>query len=964
MADFTELGAFCSTAETFWENNTLPDGERVILVEAMSQDLRVTLRNLTLANALRRIVPARLVVYTGADNDWRSILWTTFDADTLTTLARAYGATDVFDVHALVDSLIGSEPPAGFTVAGKTFSAADLRTGIEPAVLEDLVHATAARVYQAPRIPAGERSSARYRHIEARSRKFSEVYDALCAAFDPIALVTSHVDYNHWGLAVESARRAGVPVVHVQSTGTMKAYTLFPGSTVGGLSYRAELTKQIGAYFAQCVWPRRKELKHAAELVTWRNKGNLGRPSWWRGMGAVSAMELRTDAERELIRQHALDRAGFDRDKPVVAVYNHAISDALNTNVEVFPDLAAWFEETVSFAVDHDDVNWLFIDHPSQDKYDITGFFDKIAAEHGKYGHLAFVRSMDLSKNLMWSMVDLGVTVRGSVSNELPAFGIPCIQAGWSEWSDIGFTMVASDVADYRRLLTDSIGALKAGQPLLTEEQIDKARLWMWFYRSATDVPSVFVQQWELGEGDELFRTLKMSMQYVESDDDPVFEAVQRMWTRQEPLLTRFDMRTGDLGDSGAEPDSSAVVTAPQRPQLTTAYDRTVQPLEVPASLVRGDLPALQVVDGFARGAAIPGRFTRSPGLVGVKVAPLEGSDVLRVTATLMIDKASAAWWRDRVPADVQPREPERPRILLVRAQGRTRTATVLHTTPDAPGQVAVTFEVDAAELAGAELLVLEFCDLPPAAMARLADVATGHALVGIGLKEVRVEQATEVAPDEAGAMPAYGGFLVVAESSDRWRFRPVPTRPPARSEQPGQAGAAKGLIPPRPTDEPVVPPSQHTLPPPDPKTRVGRWAAGMRLRVAAEGRIDGTDRGKPPRPPDEAPHGGTPRPAKETRRAAGFDQSDVLPALVRDLVREYRIKAQAIGLVSDSETSVKVRATDDGDIELVAAKPLRELSLLRVQVVQDELLLAPELGRYGVEWHPVTSAGTTRHQE
>ena len=80
--------------------------------------------------------------------------------------------------------------------------------------------------------------------------------------------------------------------------------------------------------------------------------------------------------------------------------------------------------------------------------------------------------------------------------------------------------------------------------------------------------------------------------------------------------------------------------------------------------------------------------------------------------------------------------------------------------------------------------------------------------------------------------------------------------------------------------------------------------------------------------------------------------------------MREYRIKAQAIGLVSDSETSVKVRATDDGDIELVAAKPLRELSLLRVQVVQDELLLAPELGRYGVEWHPVTSAGTTRHQE
>jgi hypothetical protein len=959
VADFTELGPFCATAETFWRNNTLPDGERVILVEAMSQDLRVTLRNLTLANALRRIVPARLVVYTGADADWLSILWTTFDVDTLTALAHAYGAEDVFDIHGLVDSLIGPKPPATFTVAGKTFRSTDLRTGIEPAAFDDLVHATAARVYRAPRIPAGERHSARYQHIRDRSRKFSEVYDALFAELDAVALVTSHVDYNHWGLAVESARRFGVPVVHVQSTGTLKAYTLFPDTAIGGLSYRGELTRQIGDYFDRHVWPRRKELQHAAELTAWRNKSNLGRPSWWRGMGAISAMEIRTNAERDVLRQHAMDRFGFDRNKPVVAVYNHAISDALNTNVEVFTDLAAWFEKTVAFAARRDDVNWLFIDHPSQDKYDATGFFDKIAAEHGGRPNLGFVRSMDLSKNLMWSTVDLGITVRGSISTELPAFGIPCIQAGWSEWSELGFTTVADDEADYWRLVDDSIKALSAGRPLLDDDQIEKARLWMWFYRSATDVPSVFVQQWELGDGDELFRALKMTMQYVETDDDPAFESVQRMWSRQEPFLTRFDLSAADPGFLDVptgEPGAAAAVdpaASGHRPRLLTAYDRKVPAVELPGAVSRGDVPALQVVDGFARGLAVPGRFTRSPGLVGVKVPPPGDAGTLRVTAVLTIDNVSVSWWQDRVPAKVQPRNPEAPRILLVRAQGRTRTAVVLHRPGrGAAKQVTVRFDLDAVELRDSDLLVLEFRDLPPQPMARMSGLAARHALVGIGLSEVRIEQTADTGSLQEGSMPGYGGFLVATEGADRWRLRPVMTRPPAAHQIPGRGEGGSSVMPPRPSDVPIVPRSIHTLPPPEPRTRIGRWAASVRLRIAAEGRIDMTSRDQPPQPPEDSPPHSSGRSAQRGQRSAGSEHAGVLTALSADLVRERRIKARAIGLVSGSETALKVTAGGGADVELAATKPLTELSLLHVQVVEDELVLAPELGRYGVVWH------------
>jgi hypothetical protein len=543
MAVISGFAEFCADANLFWRANTIPAGpsDPVVLVEAMSQDLRVTIRNLTVANALRRIVPARLVVYTGSDEDWNDILWTYFDKDVLTDLGRAYGAVDVIDVHELVDRRIAGTAPEELVVAGVRFPAELPRSGIAPDVLDQIVSATTCRVLRVPRLTPELRSGVKFRRIRDRSEQFSHLYDALVSGLRPIAVVSSHVDYDHWGLAVESAQRLDVPVVHVQSTGGLKAYTLFPDRRRGAETFRAELTQQIAEFFEKAVWPNRHLLRRNAEMVTWRAKGNLGRPSWWRG-GNAAALELRTEADRRVVRRHAMARFGFDPDKPVVVVYNHAVSDALNTNVEVFPDLGEWFEQTAAYAAHRDDVNWLLVDHPQQTLYDASGFFDEVARRHAAYRHMAFRPSSQVSKNVAWSLVDLALTVRGSISNELPAYGIPAIQAGWSEWSGCGFTQVARDVVDYWHLLAHAIEALRAGRPLITDEQIERARLWAWFYRSGTDVNSSLVQHWEMGQNAALFRSLRVAMRNVEPDADPAFTAVRRMWARREPFLTRFDL--------------------------------------------------------------------------------------------------------------------------------------------------------------------------------------------------------------------------------------------------------------------------------------------------------------------------------------------------------------------------------------------------------------------------------------
>ena len=191
-------------------------------------------------------------------------------------------------------------------------------------------------------------------------------------------------------------------------------------------------------------------------------------------------------------------------------------------------------------------MNWLFLDHPSQSRYDDTGFFDA-TAERYRSPTSVFLPSMTLSKNQLWALTDLAVTVRGSVSNEFPAYGIPALQVGWSEWSHVVLGMLADSPWAYRRRLRRSIAALRAGGLLITDEQIERARLWAWFYREATDVQTSLVQHWECQAHDDLYRTLRVTMSYVESTGDPLFTSVRRMWRRRDPFLTRFDFLRGTV---------------------------------------------------------------------------------------------------------------------------------------------------------------------------------------------------------------------------------------------------------------------------------------------------------------------------------------------------------------------------------------------------------------------------------
>ena len=74
-----------------------------------------------------------------------------------------------------------------------------------------------------------------------------------------------------------------------------------------------------------------------------------------------------------------------------------------------------------------------------------------------------------------------------------------------------------------------------------SEEQVRRARLWLWLYRSGTDVVTPLVPQWEVWPADHLLRSMRAAFRHIESDADPLFASVERMWARREPMLTRVD---------------------------------------------------------------------------------------------------------------------------------------------------------------------------------------------------------------------------------------------------------------------------------------------------------------------------------------------------------------------------------------------------------------------------------------
>ncbi|SFU02872.1 hypothetical protein SAMN05444141_106427 [Pseudovibrio denitrificans] len=527
---------FLKSADLYWGRTSAEKkvDAGYIICDLFHHDPRLAMRGLTISKAIQQKWGCGIKCLVGTTDLWRDVVLVEYDLQSAQEMARSFHVNECIDV--LSNSRTGN-----FRLTNEQRQMiSDLRAGrvqdVEKLFFVDgfnighHISTTYQRLHKTP--------SLSYKHyVEDKFLSLvRETFDLYNSYYDLVAsgkvkcFVTSHTDYNIWGILADLCIQNDIPVFHYHSTTDVKIFSYFPESFDVEKTFRENYAINSGRYFKENIAPYMDYWKDGIERVLYSNKMDFSRPSWWLN----GRIRLSSTNEKAYLRKVGLDYFNWDDSKPVYVLFLHSLTDALYNNFEIYHGYKEWVEETLKIAQSMPHVNWVIRNHPASPAYDSTDQFE-IWAEQYQSHNIAFSRAREFDKSMLWSICDLAITVRGSISNELPSYGFPIIQAGHSEMSHCGFSRVALTKEHYREML-------EAGPFVVTEEEVKLARLWMYTYRNLTHVKSPIIPTYSLGKTDTLFYISRMNMSVYQVEDDDVFRHVATMIERRDPALYRYDL--------------------------------------------------------------------------------------------------------------------------------------------------------------------------------------------------------------------------------------------------------------------------------------------------------------------------------------------------------------------------------------------------------------------------------------
>jgi len=171
---------------------------------------------------------------------------------------------------------------------------------------------------------------------------------------------------------------------------------------------------------------------------------------------------------------------GLDPSRPTVFVMLHAFNDFPHshfTKPMLFQDYYVWFRRTLEIATKVTTVNWVFKEHPAAALYvthdlNLDDLFGGMSEAHIRF----LSRDANFNAASVAVIASAVVTCQGTVGLEYSSMGKPCLLAGESPYSGLGFSNEPSTVADYERQLYQI-----ASLPRLTDDQIRGARTALYF---------------------------------------------------------------------------------------------------------------------------------------------------------------------------------------------------------------------------------------------------------------------------------------------------------------------------------------------------------------------------------------------------------------------------------------------------------------------------------------------------
>jgi hypothetical protein len=217
-----------------------------------------------------------------------------------------------------------------------------------------------------------------------------------------------------------------------------------------------------------------KYLKEADDYLESRFEKKINHP----------AVDVAFDKTKKMYqnRDSFCNNYGLDPSKPIVFVMLHAFNDYPHSHFRrrmIFTDYYHWFINTLQIAKQVRSVNWIFKQHPVDEKYyktqdlNLKQLFQQIREDN----ILLFSSDEDFNAQSIRFLADVLITCIGTAGMEYSAYGIPCILGGESPYSGFGFAIEPEDRAQYETYLQHIHDI-----PKLTDQQVKTAKTVAYLY--------------------------------------------------------------------------------------------------------------------------------------------------------------------------------------------------------------------------------------------------------------------------------------------------------------------------------------------------------------------------------------------------------------------------------------------------------------------------------------------------
>lgn len=160
------------------------------------------------------------------------------------------------------------------------------------------------------------------------------------------------------------------------------------------------------------------------------------------------------------------EKVNFDKEKPIVVIMSHVMGDAPHSNSwMIYTDYVHWFKNILRMISEIKDVNWLIKPHPANKFYSKSDEVLTYSEEYLSKANIALCPE-ELNTASIGNIVSAVVTCNGTSGLEFSALGIPCVLAGESPYSELGFTHEPHTETELEQMLSkiSSIERLKENQ--------------------------------------------------------------------------------------------------------------------------------------------------------------------------------------------------------------------------------------------------------------------------------------------------------------------------------------------------------------------------------------------------------------------------------------------------------------------------------------------------------------------